>query len=512
MPREDLHRVVSLYLPLWPTDRIRKKLGKDAPGPDTPLALVGREGSRRVVLSLDLAARRLGLRPGTPVAKAQALYPDLVLMDADPQGDRQGLEKLALWFQQRISPIVAVDAPDGLVLDTTGADHLHGGEMAMLKDMLHRLAGVGIRARAVVADTWGAAHGLARYGRAPIAVVPAGQTVRALAELPVEALRLSASIVEGLATLGVSRIGALAAMPRAPLVLRFGPDVAQRLDQALGRVGEAIIPVRPLEPVEVARSFAEPIAAAQTIARYIGKLVPPLCQALDTRAEGVRRLDLLLHRVDSRIQAIRVVTAMPVRDIKRLTRLLCEKIETIDPGFGIERMVLIAALTEPMERRQRVSSLIAEEEADVSDLIDTLANRVGTQALYRFTPVESDLPERSFCRVPALAPEGTKDWPEHWPRPTRLLARPEAVQAMAELPDQPPLFFIWRGVRRKVKCADGPERVFGEWWKNDAELTIARDYFRVEDTHGERFWLYRAGDGEHGETGSQGWFIHGIFG
>ncbi|WP_373319847.1 DUF6504 family protein, partial [Acetobacter pomorum] len=82
----------------------------------------------------------------------------------------------------------------------------------------------------------------------------------------------------------------------------------------------------------------------------------------------------------------------------------------------------------------------------------------------------------------------------------------------SELPDQPPLFFIWRGVRRKVKCADGPERVFGEWWKNDAELTIARDYFRVEDTSGERFWLYRAGDGEHGETGSQGWFLHGIFG
>ncbi|WEQ55009.1 DNA polymerase Y family protein [Komagataeibacter nataicola] len=505
-------RVVSLYLPLWPTDRIRKRLGPDAPTPETPLALAGREGRRRVVLSVDLAARKLGLRPGTPVAKAQALYPDLVLMDADPEGDRRGLEKLALWFQHRIAPIVAVDAPDGLVLDTTGADHLHGGELPMLKDMVHRMAGAGFRAKAVVADTWGAAHAIARYGRAPIAVVLSGEIAGMLADLPLEALRLPPTTIEGLATLGVSRIGPLAAMPRAPLALRFGPDVARRLDQAFGRIGETIVPVRPVDPVEVSHNFAEPIGAAETIARYIGKLVPLLCQGLDERGQGVRRLDLLLHRVDSRTEAIRVATAMPVRDVKRLTRLLCEKIETIDPGFGIERMVLIASLAEPMDRRQTVSSLIAEEEADVSDLVDILANRVGMQALYRFAPVESDLPERSFCRVPALAPEETKDWPEHWPRPTRLLARPEPVQAMAELPDQPPLFFIWRGVRRKVKCADGPERVFGEWWKNDAELTIARDYFRVEDTSGERFWLYRAGDGEHGETGSQGWFLHGIFG
>ncbi|WP_456306329.1 Y-family DNA polymerase, partial [Novacetimonas hansenii] len=190
-------RVVSLYLPLWPTDRIRKRLGPDAPALETPLALVGREGRRRVVLSVDLAARKLGLRPGTPVAKAQALYPDLVLIDADPEGDRLGLEKLALWFQHRVAPIVAVDAPDGLVLDTTGADHLHGGELPMLKDMVHRMAGAGFRARAVVADTWGAAHAMARYGRLAIGAVPSDKTTSALADLPVEALRLPSPIIEG---------------------------------------------------------------------------------------------------------------------------------------------------------------------------------------------------------------------------------------------------------------------------------------------------------------------------
>ncbi|MFT9073204.1 Y-family DNA polymerase [Gluconobacter potus] len=505
-------RVVSLFLPLWPTDRIRKRLGADAPAPDAPLALVGREGRRRVVLSVDLAARKAGVRPGTPVAKAQALYPDLIIMDADQEGDRTGLEKLALWFQQRIAPLVAVDAPDGLVLDTTGTDHLHGGEPTLLAEMVRRLQDAGITAKAVIADTLGAAHALARYGRARTLVVPTGETAAAIADLPIEALRLPDNMIEGLRTLGVATIAPLAAMPRAPLALRFGADVARRLDQAYGRISEAILPVRPVDPVTVSRNFAEPIGAAETIARYIGKLVPPLCQGLEERGQGARRLDLVLQRVDSRTEAIRIATATPVRDVKRLTRLLCEKIETIDPGFGIERMVLTATLAEPIAPRQKISSLIAEEEPDVSDLIDTLANRVGHHSLYRFAPVESDVPERSFCRVPALAPDDQKDWPHHWPRPTRLLPRPEPIETMAVLPDHPPVFFVWRGVRRKVRCADGPERVFGEWWQGDAELTTVRDYFRLEDTSGERFWVYRSGDGEHGETGSQGWFLHGIFG
>ncbi|WP_456304637.1 DUF6504 family protein [Brytella acorum] len=510
--------MVSLYLPLWPTERLRRKLGDSAPPPDAPLALAGREGNRRVVLSADLPARKAGLKPGTPVAKARALFPDLTVMDADPDGDSEGLESLAVWFQQRVAPIVAVDSSsssgqaDGLVLETTGADHLHGGEAAMLDATVRRLAESGFTAKAAIADTWGAAHALARYGRGRVIVVPEGGIADALADLPIEALRLPSSITEELWTLGISRIGKLETMPRGPLTLRFGPELERRLDQAYGRMAEPIQAARPVNPVSAMHNFAEPIAAAETIARYIGKLVPVLCEGLEARGDGVRQLDLLLHRLDSAVQAIRVATARPVLDAKHLTRLLYKKIETIDPGFGIERIELVAALAEPMEARQRVSALIAEEEADISGLIDTLANRVGSDALYRFAAVESDLPERSVRRVPALAPDDGNSWPVQWPRPTRLLGRPEPVRAMAELPDQPPVYFIWRGVRHCVKCADGPERVFGEWWKGDAELTIARDYFRVEDTAGERFWLFREGDGEHGETGSQGWFLHGIFG
>ncbi|RWK45398.1 MAG: DNA polymerase Y family protein, partial [Mesorhizobium sp.] len=284
------------------------------------------------------------------------------------------------------------------------------------------------------------------------------------------------------------------------------------LDQALARVSEPIEPIRPEEIVEVRRNFAEPIGAAETIARYTGKLVAELCAELETQGQGARRLDLLFFRVDNRVEAIRVGTATPVRDTKRLTRLLTDKIETIDPGFGIELMRLAATVAEPLRAKQMISSLAEAPEPDVSDVIDILANRVGGDRLYRFAPVQSDVPERSFQRIAPMAPDTGEGWPGRWPRPSRLLPRPEPIETVALLPDHPPVIFTWRGVRRRVKRADGPERVFGEWWKRDAELAAVRDYFQVEDENGERYWVYRAGDGEDAATGSHKWFMHGIFG
>jgi protein ImuB len=270
--------------------------------------------------------------------------------------------------------------------------------------------------------------------------------------------------------------------------------------------------VRPADIVETQQLFAEPIGAPETIARYVAKLTARLCGELELRGLGARRLDLLFGLVDNRVQAIRIGTAQPVRDIKRLTRLLCDKIEKVDPGFGIEIMRLAATAAEPFATKQMISSLVGEPEADVSGLIDILSNRVGESRLYRFAPVASDVPERSVHRIAAAAPATGEGWPNHWPRPARLLASPEPIDTVALLPDHPPVNFTWRGVRRRVRRADGPERVFGEWWKRDAELTAVRDYFQVEDDAGERFWIFRAGDGEDAATGSHRWYMHGIFG
>jgi protein ImuB len=448
------------------------------------------------------------------VTKAQILVQDLIVMKADPAADAAALDRLALWAL-RYAPVVAADPPDGLVIDATGAAHLHGGEAAMLGDMIARLTASGCTARAAIADSWDAAHAFARHAARPdrpVIVVPPGDSATAVLDLPVEALRLPPETAADLRVLGFDRIGELANKPRAPLTLRFGPALVRCLDQAMGRESQPIDPVRSPDLVEVRRNFAEPIAAAETIARYTGKLAAALCEALEAKGLGVRRLDLLFHLVDNRIEAIRIGTARPVRDAKRLTRLLCDKIETIDPGFGIEIMRLAATLAESLLPQQKDFSLAGEAEGDISALIDTLANRVGHRRLYRFAPAESDVPERSVRRVAPLAPDTGATWSDPGPRPARLLAVPEPIETVALLPDHPPVTFTWRGVRHRVSRADGPERIFGEWWQHDAEAAAVRDYFQVENDAGERFWIYRSGDGEDGATGSQRWFLHGIFG
>lgn len=464
------------------------------------------------MLAADKAARAAGLWVGMAATKAQALVTGLVVMDADPVADAEALQRLALWALQRYAPIVAADPPDGLVIDTTGADHLHGGEELMLSGMVNRFFHSGIAARAAVADTWGAAHACARFLGQQTSVVPPGAQAETMDRLPIAALRLDPAIVDGLRVLGFNTIGEVGRQPRAPLTLRFGPELGRRLDQSMGRVAEPIDPLRTPELIEVRRAFGEPIAAAETIARYTAKLVSQLCRLLEEKGLGVRRLDLLFHRVDSTYQAIRAGTAKPVRDTRQLTRLLTDRIETIDPGFGIEIMSLTATIAEPLVARQVISSLVEEPEADVSGLIDILGNRIGEQRLFRFTPVASDVPERAVARIAPMSPDGGETWPDHWPRPVRLLPHPEQIETIAMVPDHPPVSFTWRGIRRRVCRADGPERVFGEWWKRDAELVAVRDYFQVEDDAGERYWIFRSGDGEHGETGSRQWFLHGIFG
>jgi protein ImuB len=512
-------RVVSLFLPDWPIDRLRRAQGTAPEGqaaeisPDAPLVLVQRIGNRRLVYAVNAAARAAGLKPDMAVAQAQALVPELGIREAEVEADAAALEKLGLWALRLYSPLVAVDVPDGLVIDASGAAHLHGGEDAMLADMVTRLAALSINAKAAMAESWGAAHAFARAASRPVLVVPPGESPALLQRLPIAFLRVPRDMVEQLRRLGFERVMDIASQPRAPLAQRFGPQLHQRLDQAFGRLREPIEPIRALELIEARRQFAEPIGAPETLARYTGKLAAALCEMLVAKSVGIRRLDLLFHRVDSEVQAIRIGTARPNRDAKRLTRLLCDKLETIDPGFGVEAMSLCATLVEPFETRQVRNSLLDEApDADVSSLVDILANRVGGEKLYRFAPVESDVPERSVARIaPASASTG-KTWPLRQPRPVRLLKRPELIETMALLPDHPPVSFSWRGVRRRVKRADGPERIFGEWWKRDAENDAVRDYFQVEDEQGERFWIFRSGDGEHPETGAQSWYLHGIFG
>ncbi len=462
------------------------------------------------MLAADQAALERRLYPGMAATQARALVEDLIVQDLDPVADALALEQLALWALRRYAPVVAADPPDGLVLDVTGATHRYGGDAGLLSDLIARTAEVGLDARVAMADTWGAAHALARHRARPSILCGPGE--RALASLPTGALRLPSDMVEALARLGIDTVGEIEAKPRAPLALRFGPELTRRLDQAYGRTPEPITPVDAPELIKAHRVFAEPIGAPETLARYTLKLVETLCAELEARALGATRVDLRFERVDNRIEAVRVGTARPVRDIGRLTRLLCDKIETVDPGLGVEVMVLSAPVVQPLDWSSRPGDLTAPAERDVADLVDQLTNRLGRSRLYRLAPAQSDVPERSIRKLAPTAPPVAETWARRWPRPSRLLARPEAIEAVALLPDQPPVAFSWRGVRHRVRRADGPERIFGEWWRRDGEIDAVRDYFQLEDEAGARFWVYRRGDGEQAATGDLSWWLHGLFG
>ncbi|TMV20065.1 DNA polymerase Y family protein [Rhizobium sp. Td3] len=477
---------------------------------DRPLVVISRSGSKRWVSAADAAARRVGLHIGMAASKAQAVISDLAMLDADPVADAAALERLALWALRQYSPVVAVDGADGIVMDTEGADHLRGGEEVMISGLVNVLRSRGLTVRAAVTDSWGASHAITRLTSAETTVVPVGDIQRTVVSLPIHCLRLPSDTVQGLRILGVETVGELSAMPRAPLTLRFGPEPGRRLDQLFGRLAEPIEPIRTPELVEVFRNFQEPIGAAETIEKYVRRLVSQLTLELEKRGLGVRRSDLIIHRVDNTRQCLRAGLAKPVRDPSRLSKLLCDRIEKIDPGFGIEKLVLVAIMTEPLEEKQAASTLIEEEMVDITPIVDILGNR--GQRLYRMTPVASDVPERSVVRIAPAALETGADWASRWPRPSRLFAYPERIDVVALLPDQPPAVFTWRGKRRRVKRADGPERIFGEWWQRPREMQAVRDYFVVEDDLGERYWVYRTGDGVHTETGSHEWFLHGVFG
>ncbi len=474
--------------------------------------VTGRVGARKVVVDADRAARALGVIPGLPVAQAQARVPGLLTVEHAPAEDDAALERIALWALRRYSPLVAVDGVDGLWIDASGVAHLFGGEAELLSDLASRLARAGAHARVAMADTQGAAWALARYGLARKVISAKGEVTLDVDALPLAALRLEADAIAGLGKLGLDTVGDLERTPRAPLALRFGPALTRRLDQAYGRTAETFDPISAPELVRVRRAFFEPIGAPETIARKTAELVERLCRELEARGLGARTLDLISERVDGRREAVRIGTAAPLRDPKRLIRLFRDKLGYIDPGFGIEAMSLAAALAEPLGPTQTVTSLdTSAKRIDVTGLVDILANRLGSDKVYRLAPVDSDVPERCVQRVAPTAPLTGRTWPARWPRPSRLLSPPERVEAMAVLPDQPPAAFTWRGQRRRVRVADGPERVFGEWWRRDAETLAVRDYFSVEDEAGERFWLYRQGDGEIAATGDLAWFLHGLF-
>ncbi|WP_233384313.1 DUF6504 family protein [Methylobacterium sp. C25] len=505
-----MRRVVSLFLPTWPTDRIRKH-DRTAPPRDRPLVTATREGASRMVAAVCRAAGVAGLRRGMTVTHAQALVPDLVVVEARTEEDEIALARLALWCLW-CGPLVASDPPNGIWIDIAGASHLFGGEAALLKRLAARLRGGGCAVRLAVADTPGAAWAVARFApRGSVPIVPPGGMTTVLAGLPVEALRLAPDAAAGLRELGLERVAQIAAVPRGPLAARMGHDVLRRLDEALGHLHEPIAWMAHPDAVVVRRAFVEPISATATLERVTDDLVEALIPELVRRGLGVRRLDLAFSRIDGGVRAVCIGTAAATREPRHLSRLLKARLTAIDPGYGIEVAMLTAAEVEPLAAVQAEGlpgSGGPGAEPDLSVLVDRLESQMGSGRLYRAMPVQSRMPERSIRRVAALASIDAPSWPVGLDRPALLIDPPEPIAAIAMMPDAPPAAFTWRGRRYRVTRADGPERIRGEWWRSDCETASLRDYYRVEVEDGGRYWLFRDAPME----AAPHWWLHGVFG
>ncbi len=510
-----------MWLPWWPTERWRRRFEASAPQALAgslalagPLALTGRGQGGVRLMAVDPAAAALGLAPGMGLADARALVPDLIAAEAEPERDAEALAALADWCG-RYAPWCATDGADGIRLDITGAAHLFGGEAAMLADALRRLAGFGLTAAAAIASTPAAAWAWARYRPSGMdAIIPPGihSGAAALYDLPVAALRLEARSIETLNGLGLATIGSVAALPRAPLAARLGGAVLARLDQMLGNLAEPISPHAPAEPFLARLIFAEPISRREDLDAATLRLIERLCRDLTRKGRGARRLALVFYRVDSTVQRVEIGTSRPTHAAPHLARLFAERLETIDPGFGIEAAALIATETEPLIPAQ--SALPAQsadslDETDLAALIDRLQNRLGAARVLRLIPAESHVPERAEMRALCMRwiPPVKGTLPVKAARPIKLLAPPEPIDATAPIPDDPPLSFRWRRAVHRVAAADGPERIGPEWWTGAPGRP--RDYYRVENSEGRRFWLYR--EGLYGGDEPPRWFLHGFF-
>ncbi|GER08796.1 hypothetical protein GCM10007972_15680 [Iodidimonas muriae] len=484
------------------------------------LTLAGPRGLR--LYACNPAAKAAGLHNGMAFADARAMVPMLVTQPADLKGDAAALSHLTRWCG-RWSPWVRMDGEDGIWIDASGCAHLFGGEVAMLKDIQTRLRAMGIKARLAMADTPGAAWAAARYGQARI--ILSGEARRALASFPVAALRIKEEAAASLRRLGLKRIGDLYDLPRAMLAQRFGPGgakavaaVLHRLDQALGQVFEPIDPVMPVPLWRVRLPLVEPLMDINALMGLVAPLLEDLAARLMAEEKGVRRLSLTAFRCDGSSERLIVGTYAPSRDPAHMARLFQEKVGSIDPGFGIDCLVVAAEVVAPLDAAQTDFDGQAAGVLALSELIDRLALRLGKGHVGHARPFESHIPERAEQRVTgygettwtnAMHPSGVPPAPT---RPLRLLPRPEPVEVVAEVPEGPPLVFRWRRVQCRVARSQGPERVAPEWWRVAGEEARIRDYYRVEDDAGRRYWLFRAGLYE--ETTDEGpcrWFLHGLF-
>ncbi|HXG98821.1 MAG TPA: DNA polymerase Y family protein [Sphingomicrobium sp.] len=505
-------RILSICWPRLAIERWQRLAGGEAAEAEARVALVVEAQHGQMIHAATDAAQ---VRAGTRLTDARALDPGLIAVAADLAGDAALVERLARWAG-RWSPLVEVDGEDGLRLDVSGVAHLFGGEAGLCRDVEQRFAGLGLTVRVAVAETAGAAWALARFA-APLALANDAKLVDVLAPLPVAALRLPPGPTRTLERLGLKTIGQLAGVPRRSLARRFreADNPLDALDRMLGRKPEPLT-AAPFEPPPRALlRLAEPVVEPSVGTQALDLLVPGLVRILEARRLGARRLALSGYRVDGSIAVASVATALPSREPKHLARLLADRVAALDPGFGFDGFALEASWCEPLGGVQE--SLVDEPSGtrEVALLIDRLSVKLGAGKVRRPQARASHVPERASGWRAGVAEVASPPRQEQErvkpPRPQRLLDAPEAIAVIYATPEGLPRRFVWRRLVHDIALVEGPERISPEWWRERGSARL-RDYYRVEDQTGRRYWIFREGVHGDGRGGVPVWYLHGLFG
>jgi protein ImuB len=515
-----------LYLATWfpflPADRVRREKRKsNAASPETPFVLVEKQGGALRLAAIDRLAAQAGFRPGTTLADARAGIGPVEAIEMDRAADAAFLAACAAACE-RYTPLTALDGADGLILDITGCAHLFGGEEAIRASLLARLTRFGLAAQAAVAGTPDAARAFARFSR--IGHVPAVLQEKAARTLPIAALDEGAETTLALTRAGLTILDDLADRSRAALTARFGSRLVDRLDRVLGRQDIRIAPLRPPPDCMVEERFAEPLMEARAIEDKLARLAGSLCRDMEGRGQGGRRFVLTLFRSDGVTRFLAVETGAPCRETEVILRLFRLRLETLadplDPGFGFDAMRVGVFGLERLAHRAPAFGEKAADEVSLSDLVDRLAVRFGRENVARFVARDSHDPARAAALRPAADDDDIAgSWPMPEPgqpplRPLTVFRPPQPIEVLAEVPDGAPLRFRWRRRLHEVALSEGPERIAWEWWRARSQASAsqpsARDYYRVEDSEGGRYWLFR--EGLYGESGEPPrWFLYGLF-
>ena len=474
--------------------------GAELSGP----VIVTTGGNRPQVLSCNPPARSHGIRPGMTASAAVALAPDLIEYVRDSTAEAQALRNIAAWAGQFTS-VVCLVPPDAVLLEIAGSLRLFGGLRPLLLQIDAGLVELGYTAALTAAPTPTGACLLARAGTS-VRIIDPARLSAALAPLPLVLLDQPKETMHTLAVMGVHTIGECLALPRDGLARRFGQQLLDELDRALGRLPDAREPY--IHPMRYASTLAlpAPVQEIEPLLFAAKRLLLELAGCLRMQQTGVTRLELTLQHEDSEPTVVMLGFAVPCRDAERMLRLLRERLATVALPDRVEAIGIESKETRPLNSRNL--SLFPEDrllEEQRWLIIEHLRARLGTDAVHGIACHPDHRPEQAWraCEPGTDAASSARST-----RPLWLLEVPwrlpvEKEEARTDAPLTLILSRTGRGEPGPLTVLAGPERIESGWW-DDSDT--ARDYFVATDIAGRKLWVFRE---RHGE---KQWYLHGLFG